>query len=50
VEVDPGFHQPGQEVEVAGQAVDLGDDQDGALVAAERERALQLRAGGSSAG
>jgi hypothetical protein len=42
-EVDAGFHQVGDERDVARQAIQLGDDQGRLLLAARGERVTQFR-------
>ncbi len=43
-ELDAAFHQPGDEVDVAGQTVELGDDQHGAPRPAVGQRRCELGA------
>ncbi len=42
-ELDAALHQPGHEVDIAGQAVELGDDQDGAMDTRGGQRRGELR-------
>jgi hypothetical protein len=42
-ELDAGLHQPGYEVDVAGETVEFGDDERGAERAARLERSGELR-------
>ena len=47
--LDAALHQAGDERDVAGQPVELGDHQDGALPAAQLQRSAQLRPVGAPA-